>query len=159
MAAAIREYDATTDRDSLRECVVALQDFERELEPALRAGSGVADSYLTFLFEQCARSSGRVFVAESEGRVIGFVSVLTRVPPESPEDPPDEYAYIADLVVLPQYRGQGMGRALLARAEQAARESGAGRLQLGVLVKNLAARELYRSHGFRDFELRLWKTL
>jgi ribosomal protein S18 acetylase RimI-like enzyme len=159
MAASIREYDAATDRGSLLDCVVTLQDFERELEPELPPGRDVADSYLTFLFEHCAKSSGRVFVAESDGRVIGFVGVLTRVPPEGPEDPPDESAYITDLVVLPRYRGEGIGRALLARAEQAARESGVGRLQLTALVRNLAALELYRSCGFRDFELRLWKTL
>ncbi len=159
MAPFIREYDEANDRDALRECVIALQDFERQLEAELPPGSSMADSYLKFLFEQCAMSFGRVFVAESEGRVIGFVGILTRVFPESPEDPPDAYAYITDLVVLPKYRCQGIGQALLARAEEAARESGTSRLQIGVLVKNRPARELYRSYGFRDFELRLRKTL
>jgi len=159
MAAVIREYDANADREALRGCVIALQDFERELEPALPPGAAMADSYLVFLFDQCASSSGRVFVAESEGRVAGFICVLTRVLPDGPDEPPDAYCYISDLVVLPHQRGQGIGRALLERAEAAARESGAGNLQVAVLVRNRAAHELYRAYGFREFEVHLRKRL
>lgn len=155
----IRDYDDTVDRRALRACVIALQDFERELEPELPPGDSMAEAYLTFLFERCASFEGRIFVAESEGRVAGFVCVLIRVPPEGPNEPRSPYAYVSDLVVLPEHRGQGMGSALLARAEAAARESGARRLDVDVLARNRTAHELYLDVGFRDVQVHLWKFL
>jgi GNAT superfamily N-acetyltransferase len=155
----IRECDPTADRKGLRECIVALQDFERRLEPTLPAGEAMADAYLTFLFDQCARLSGRILVAEDEAGIAGFVCVLTKVLPEEPSDPPQEYAYISDLVVLHRHRGQGAGGNLLARAEALAREAGVGTLHVGVLAKNRAAHELYRSRGFSDLHIQLVKHL
>ena len=57
---------------------------------------------------------------------------------------------IHDLAVLPAYRGQGIGRALLAAAERHAREHGCCKLTLEVLETNERARGLYRSVGFDD---------
>jgi len=57
---------------------------------------------------------------------------------------------IHDLAVLPTYRGQGIGRALLAAAEQHARERGCCKLTLEVLETNARARGLYRNVGFDD---------
>src|SRR5438093_1255349 len=108
----IRGYDPA-DRQHLRLCVVELQDFERQIDPALPAGEQMADAYLEFLFERCARWCGQIFVAEIDRAIVGFVGVLTRVPPEVPDESPAEYAYISDLVVLPSYRRRGIGRALL----------------------------------------------
>ena len=159
MPVVIRECDPVGDRQGLRDCIVELQDFERALEPTLPAGETMADSYLTFLFDQCARSSGRILVAEDVGGVAGFVCVLTKVLPEEPSDPPHEYAYISDLVVLPRHRGRGLGGNLLARAEALAREAGVGSLHVGVLAKNQAAHELYQNMGFSDFQVQLVKRL
>ena len=89
----------------------------------------------------------------------GFVCVLTKVLPEEPSDSPHEYAYISDLVVLPQHRGQGLGGKLLARAEALAREAGVGTLHVGVLAKNRAAQKLYQNMGFSDFHVQLAKRL
>ncbi len=56
---------------------------------------------------------------------------------------------IHDLAVLPQHRGQGVGRALLRSAEEHARRKGCCRLTLEVRDDN-AARDLYRRFGFDD---------
>jgi ribosomal protein S18 acetylase RimI-like enzyme len=56
---------------------------------------------------------------------------------------------IHDLAVLPQHRGQGVGRALLQAAEEHARGKGCCRLTLEVRDDN-AARGLYRRFGFDD---------
>lgn len=57
---------------------------------------------------------------------------------------------IHDLAVLPQYRGRGVGRALLAAAERLANSAGCCKLTLEVLEDNLPARHLYEDCGFRD---------
>lgn len=58
---------------------------------------------------------------------------------------------IHDLAVLPEYRGRGVGRALLQAAEDRARLAGCCKLTLEVQDDNARARGLYRSFGFEDF--------
>jgi ribosomal protein S18 acetylase RimI-like enzyme len=57
---------------------------------------------------------------------------------------------IHDLAVLPEHRGKGVGRALLAAAEKHARSIGCCRLTLEVQDDNAPARGLYERFGFRD---------
>lgn len=60
---------------------------------------------------------------------------------------------VHDLAVLPEFRGRGVGRALLAAAEERARAKGCAKLTLEVREDNARARQLYEARGFRDFEL------
>jgi ribosomal protein S18 acetylase RimI-like enzyme len=57
---------------------------------------------------------------------------------------------IHDLAVLPQYRGKGVGQALLEAVEDRARRKGCCKLTLEVLDDNTRARDLYRRFGFDD---------
>ena len=70
-----------------------------------------------------------------------------------------EYAYLTDLVVLPAYRGRGVGRALMQHAEAYAIEQGATVLKVDVLAANTVARELYTSMDYQEHEIRLLKQL
>jgi ribosomal protein S18 acetylase RimI-like enzyme len=61
-------------------------------------------------------------------------------------------AYLEELYVAPDHRGQGHGRALLERTLEAARERGAGRIDLGTAMDDRAARALYEAFGFTNYE-------
>jgi ribosomal protein S18 acetylase RimI-like enzyme len=143
----IREYKPE-DAAALRRCVIALQEYERTLEPRLRPGESMADAYCDLIHSRCRQSSGRILVAEHADGVIGFVAVLAREDFTELDDPPGSYALITDLVVLPSYQRSGVGRALLTRAEDFARHSGATELRIGVLAQNSAAKQLYRAAAF-----------
>jgi ribosomal protein S18 acetylase RimI-like enzyme len=56
--------------------------------------------------------------------------------------------YLEDLFVIPAARRRGVARALMLRAEQFARETGAERLTLSTAHDNHAAQALYRSVGY-----------
>jgi ribosomal protein S18 acetylase RimI-like enzyme len=58
---------------------------------------------------------------------------------------------IHDLAVIPEWRGRGVGRALLDAAEARARRSGCCRLTLEVQDDNVRALALYESFGFSNF--------
>jgi ribosomal protein S18 acetylase RimI-like enzyme len=58
---------------------------------------------------------------------------------------------IHDLAVVPGWRGKGVGRALLAAAENRAVRNDCCKLTLEVQEDNLRARGLYESFGFGDF--------
>jgi GNAT superfamily N-acetyltransferase len=150
MPITIREYE-DCDAGALHQCVVELQDFERALEPRLRPGEIMADAYCANLHERCRHAEGRIFVAESDGGVIGFVAVLAREPFTELDDPPGTYALVTDLSVLATHRRQGIARRLLARAEAYARADGATELRIGVLARNDAARRLYLSEKFSPY--------
>lgn len=58
------------------------------------------------------------------------------------------------MMVLPEFRGRGGGRALLTSALEHARACGAHKLELQVWPDNVAAIELYKSAGFEVEGLR-----
>jgi ribosomal protein S18 acetylase RimI-like enzyme len=61
-------------------------------------------------------------------------------------------AYLGELYVVPDLRGQGLGRALLEAALEVARERGADHIDLNTSVDDAAARGLYESMGFTNRE-------
>jgi ribosomal protein S18 acetylase RimI-like enzyme len=60
--------------------------------------------------------------------------------------------YLEELYVVPDRRGQGLGRALMEAAIELARERGAARMDLGTSEDDTAARALYESLGFTNRE-------
>jgi len=83
-----------------------------------------------------------VFVAEAGGEVIGRLSVA--------RDPHPASFHVADLglMVAVDHRRQGVGRALLERAVDWARESRVRKLELHVFPHNDPAIALYERFGF-----------
>lgn len=139
------------DVPALRDCIVALQEFERRIDPRLRPGETMAAAYWELILERCRKAHGRVLVADLDGVVAGFAVVLTRVPFTELDDPEGEYALVSDLVVLPEYRRRGIGSLLLERAGTVARDAGATCLRIGVLAANRSARDLYAAAGFEPY--------
>ena len=60
--------------------------------------------------------------------------------------------YVAELYVVPDRRGQGLGRALMEAAIEFARNEGATYMDLGTGEDDTAARRLYESLGFSNRE-------
>jgi ribosomal protein S18 acetylase RimI-like enzyme len=155
----IREYDPALDRRAIRECFVELQDFERELDPRMPPGDRIAEAYLQLMFSRCREFGGVVLVADRDGRVVGFVTILTRHRSSEPDDDPGEHGLVSELVVSAAHRGRGIGRSLLRAAEARAREAGAKSLHLAVKAGNTGARALYSAEGFAKSEIYLEKAL
>lgn len=154
----IRPYQPT-DADACRPCVVELQDSEREFDSRLRIGESMADDYFQQMHARCRDHAGTILVAEHADAVVGLVMVLARVPFEELDEPPGDYALVAELVVRAGFRGLGIGRALLKAAERYAREAGAGELRIRVLSDNRTARQLYLNDGFVPYLETLTKPL
>ena len=155
----IREYDSQLDAATVRACFVALQEAERQVEPGLPPGEDIVDAYLAQMFQGCEKGNGRVFIAESDNAGIGFVCAYARVCITDADEAPKEVALISDIAVLPQYRGQGIGRRLLEHADHFVRENGAITLRLVVLSRNTGARKLYAEVGFPDRWVQMTKAL
>ena len=153
----VRPY-RDTDADVVRSLIAELQDTLRGLDTRLPRGEEMADAYLTYTFEHCRTHDGRILLAEVRGAVVGFATVLSRLPFESPDSPAGHFAYLMDLGVRATFRGQGIGSALMAAAEDVARSAGALEFRTLVLHGNRAV-NLYRRCGMTDYSLTLRKRL
>lgn len=65
---------------------------------------------------------------------------------------PRNECYLAELYVTPEMRGQGVGRALMERVLEAARDAKADYIDLNTAEDDTAARGLYESLGFSRTE-------
>ena len=60
--------------------------------------------------------------------------------------------YLAELYVVPEKRGRGIGRALMEAVFEVARDEGAGHIELNTSHDDVAARALYEKLGFTNRE-------
>ena len=60
--------------------------------------------------------------------------------------------YLAELYVVPDRRGRGLGRALMEEVMTVARAQGAGHIELNTSDDDVAARALYEKLGFTNRE-------
>jgi GNAT superfamily N-acetyltransferase len=88
---------------------------------------------------------GRIYVAREGGSVVGMVSTLYTV--STAEG--GKAAWLEDMVVEHEYRGRGIGAALLAHAVVGAREEGCLRLTLLSDEDNAQAHSVYAAEGFQ----------
>jgi GNAT superfamily N-acetyltransferase len=155
----IRKYNSETDVQQLRDCVIELQNFEREIDPRMPSGEEIVDDYIVAMMFRCRMCEGQVLVADVDGEIAGYVTLLNRVQSDDLDDGNLEFGLVADLLVRKAYRGKGLGRELMAAAESFATEHGVRWLRVSVMAQNSAARKLYSSSGFSEIYVELEKDL
>lgn len=118
-------------------CIRGLAEYERLAHEVTATEEELRDS----LFG--ARPQAEVLLAFDGAEAVGFAlffhnysTFLAR-----------RGLYLEDLFVFPEYRGKGVGRALLARLARIAEERGCGRFEWSVLDWNADAIRFYRSLG------------
>jgi len=85
------------------------------------------------------------FVWEEDKKIVGNVTVQRA-------DPVGKRWHIANVAVLPDYRGRGIARRLLQRALEHIKELGGQWAVLQVYEANLAARNLYAQNNFEQVD-------
>lgn len=88
------------------------------------------------------------FVAEVEGRVVGWCDVIRN------SGQSRQHSGVLGVALLPEYRGQKIGRELMRRTIEEAWSEGFTRIELTVRESNANAIALYRSLGFETEGIR-----
>ena len=155
----IRKLNNATDARQLRDCMIELQDFERAVDPRMPSGEEIADDYIVEMLQRCRQCNGQVLVADVDGEIAGYVTILNRVQSDDLDDGDIEFGLVADLIVRKAYRGTGLGRELMAAAEACAKENDVRWLRISVMAANDGARRMYESMGFSEIYVELEKDL
>lgn len=120
-----------TDRDIDRIMIIEVESFSLPWSK---------QSYLSELKNNFAN----YLVCDYEGEVAGYGGMWIVF----------EEAHITNIAIARDYRGTGMGKALMLELEEVARQKNALRILLEVRPSNQAARNMYKSLGFIDTGLR-----
>lgn len=103
---------------------------------------------------------GRALVATADERVVGMVEVLPRGSVDDPGAARVAFPSVdIGLSVLPEWRGRGVGTALMDAAEAWAREHGAARMILDLAASNTGALRLYERLGYQTHGVLMDKPL
>jgi GNAT superfamily N-acetyltransferase len=148
----VREYD-TDDRDALLTLATRLTIGVAPWRDPDAVAKTVRD-WVAGSIDSAVQGRGAMFVATQDGTVVGFVSVGERRHFAGAVD-----AYVGELVTAEGVEGQGIGRALLDRAEAWARERGYPRITLETGARNARARRLYEHLGWELEDVRFSKAL
>jgi GNAT superfamily N-acetyltransferase len=141
MSITIREAKPD-DIGTIQQFILALADYEK-LRHEARAS---AKDLLHHLFGP--RPMAEVLIAEQDGAAVGFALFFHNF--STFEGKPG--IYLEDLFVLPEARGSGAGKALLARLAALTVERGCARLEWSVLDWNAPAIAFYRAIGARPMD-------
>jgi ribosomal protein S18 acetylase RimI-like enzyme len=102
------------------------------------------------------RETNKIFVAEDENHAfLGYLwvgegsSMMTEL----------KHGYISDLFVKEEFRGKGIGKMLLEKAQSYCREKRYSRILLMVSVNNETAKRLYDKMGFKAEQTYMAKVL
>jgi ribosomal protein S18 acetylase RimI-like enzyme len=130
--------------------------------PAPERGPGVAWQRRRGRWEATLSDPGGLLIlAERDRRVVG--ALIGEV--EDPADGSDTFAvptstaHVHDLAVLPEARGGGIGKALMARFEQELRDRDIGSYGLDVMAGNDAAQGFYAALGLELAQVTMYKVL
>lgn len=97
--------------------------------------------------------TGSLLVATLAGRVTGMVNLLFSI--STAEGGP--VAWLDDMVVHRDFRGRGIGPALMQAAQAHAREQGCLRITLHTDDDNHVAQQLYEKAGFVRSGMQVWR--
>ncbi|PZO01151.1 MAG: hypothetical protein DCF30_08085 [Hyphomicrobiales bacterium] len=148
-----------SDREAVLGLLAELNDHEATLSDDRATGPDAAVACLEDDAAKAAEQGGAQFVAQMDGRAIGYLALrLGRTGPFV-HDHLRDHVYIENIVVAVAQRGTGIAQLLLARAELFAREAGRKVLQLGVLTGNDIALAAYRRAGFKGLALEMSKVI
>lgn len=136
-----------SDKDQARAFIGLLDMYARD---PMGGGQGLANEVKTRLPVDLASWPGGIHLIAWHGdEAVGLLNAFTGYSTFKAQP----LMNVHDIAVLSQYRGQGVGQALLAELESIARQKGCCKLTLEVLSGNTKARKAYEFFGFEDYAL------
>jgi len=100
-----------------------------------------------------------LFVAESDGDVVGFVHVIIKEAPGIPIFIQRQYVVIDNILVKSGFRNHGIGKLLMDKIQEWSIIKGVSSIELNVYEFNSSAIFFYKKCGYKTFSRRMSKEL
>jgi len=130
-------FATVDDVATIKNFIQALADYEKLSDEMVATDENLASS----LFGD--NPEAEVLLAEEQGKVVGFALFFHNYSTFLGQ----KGMYLEDLFVLPETRGKGYGKKLLAKLAEIALQRKCGRLEWSVLDWNTPAIDFYKSLG------------
>lgn len=101
-----------------------------------------------FLSERIMNKDSEIFVAEDEGKLVGFVQLY----PLFSSTRMKRYWLLNDLYVNPDFRGKGFSKDLIEQAKELCRTSNSCGMYLETGKDNTIGNQLYPNVGFKKYD-------
>lgn len=141
MSYSIRKIE---ERDNASVARMIRQVFEEHQAPT--KGTVYSDPATDSLFEVFQKDKSVYFVAEEDGRILGGCGIYPTA------GLPEGYAELVKYYLSADARGRGIGRELMERSTEAARDMGYTKLYLESLPVFAKAVSIYEKQGFRPLK-------
>ena len=158
MAATIRRA-TRNDSDALGRLGAMLMRTHYEFDPQrfLQPAESAERGYGSFLTSVIDSEDTCVFVAETEGTIVGYV--YAGLEPMSWKELRGPAGFIHDILVTREARGTGAAESLMTAATDWLRERGAPRVILWTAAPNETAQRLFRRLGFRETMIEMTREI
>jgi len=131
----IRGY-RPSDREACRALCVELTQRHRDIYAAPEIGGD--DPAAAFDEHLALAGAENIVVIETDERVVGFAGMILK----------ETHAELEPIVVSTEYRGRGLGAALVEAVVARARERGLRQVIVSPVARNTEAIGFFHSHGF-----------
>jgi GNAT superfamily N-acetyltransferase len=132
----------------------AIIESERPFDETIRSGDDVHYYDLAALISS---PDAEVVVAEIGGEIVG--SGYARIERSEPYLRHHQHSYLGFMYVVPEYRGKGINRLIVAALEEWSVSKGVTEMQLEVYVENAGAISAYEKSGYSRLILTMRKGL
>jgi len=139
----------STDLDPIEKLWKEMMLIHAEFDDYFITTINAEDSHRSFMSNLIGDGGKRVFVAEKDGKLLGYIVVMI-------EDYPPIYnhkrfAEISAISVAESERRHGIGRKLLGAALDWCRSQGINRVECAVAVQNPVSQGFWKGVGFRSY--------
>ncbi len=105
-------------------------------------GASWTDRKAAEVMDFCRQHPNQIVVAEEDGQTVGYATFYW--------SPADKIGEVGNNAVLPQFRGRGVGTALIVETIRIMKDWGAEILRVTTFEHDYPARHIYERLGFRE---------
>ncbi len=113
------------------------------------------DAGQKYFTELVSRTDKLCLLVEDDNKNIGYLGAG----PKEFDYRMSRYVEIENMGVVPEYRGQGIGKMLMEKCTEWAKAKGYQKLFVNSYIANKGAADFYRKNGFVDIDISLEKSL
>jgi ribosomal protein S18 acetylase RimI-like enzyme len=145
------------DLEDIGNLWVELIEYHRRLDARFFVPFEGRNHYMRYIYNALRDDSFRIFLSETEGKVIGYI--IGYVSENAPFFPQPRYGFIADICVTAGCRGAGAGKAMVKEMARWLKTRGLNCTQLNIAYNNELSQKFWRNLGCRDYLHHVWLDL